>query len=144
MPEHSDLESWERNRQEALKGLTEALDAQDLDLSEDPLSFLPVLDQFLAGQDYSELDQDDWRWLHTVLAAYLAEVLIRKYGAQWRLRHDERGPNYMLAVTGYDGREHEVSPMDIVYDDFKELPPVAMRMIATAELTAHLVRDHEN
>ena len=50
----------------------------------------------------------------------------------------------MLVATGYDGHEHEVSPMDVVYDGFKDIPPVVMRLIATAELTAHLVRDHEN
>jgi hypothetical protein len=144
MPEHeTELEAWERNRREALTGLMEALDAQDVDLDADPLAFLPILDEFVAGQDYSELDEDDWLWLHTALAAYVAEVLIRKHDAHWRLREDSRGPNYMLAATGYDGDEHEVSPMDVVYDDFKELPPVVMRMIATAELTAHLVRAHE-
>lgn len=135
----ADLEDWERGRRTALAGLLQALDAQVVDLDADPLSFLPVLDEFLAGQDYSGLDEDDWLWLHTALAAYVAEVLIRKHGAHWRLREDSRGPNYMLVVTGYDGLEHEVSPMDVVYDDFKDLPPVSMRMIATAELTAHVV-----
>lgn len=144
MPERDDdLQTWESNRQEALSGLMQALDAGDLDLDADPLAFAPALDRFAAEQDYDALDEDDWLWLHAALAAYLAEVLIRKYDACWRLRHDSRGPNYMLVVTGYDGQEHEVSPMDVVYEDLKELPPVVLRMVATAELTAKLVRQHE-
>jgi len=145
MPQpETDLETWERERQAALADLMDALDASDLDLDADPLAFLPVLNRFVAEQDYDTFDEDDWRYLHTVLAAYIADVLIRKYRAHWRLRHDSRGPNYMLVTTGYDGHEYEVSPMDVVYDDFKNLPPEVTRMLATAELTAHVVRRYDN
>jgi hypothetical protein len=144
MPEpEQQLSTWESERRLALAGLMEALDAGELDLDADPLAFAGVLDRFLAGQDYATLEQDDWIWLNTSLAAYVAEVLIRKYGAHWRLEHDARGPNYMLVAQGRDGREHAVSPMDVVYDDFRQLPPVVLRMIATAELTANLVPAYE-
>ena len=138
-----DLQTWERDRRKALSGLMQALDAGDMNLDADPLAFAPVLDRFAAEQDYDELDEDDWLWLHTAVAAYLAEVLIRKHDAHWRVRHDSRGENYVLVVTGYDGEEHEVSPMDVVYEDFREFPPVVLRMVATAELTAKLVRQCE-
>ena len=139
-----DLDAWERQRQEALASFMDALEVGDLDVDADPLAFLPYLNRFVADQDYDEFDEDDWRYLHTVLAAYIADVLIRKYGAHWRLRQDSRGPNYMLVATGYDGHEYEVSPMDVVYDDFKELPPVVTRMLATAELTAHVTRRYDD
>lgn len=135
----TDLEVWERSRRAALAGLLQALDPQGVDLDAGPPCLPADPRRVPRGQDYSGLDEDDWLWLHTALAAYMAEVLIRKHGAHWRLREDSRGPNYMLVTTGYDGLENEVSPMDVVYDDFKSLPPVVMRMIATAELSAHIV-----
>jgi hypothetical protein len=145
MPQQeTDLATWERERQEALADFMAALEAGDLDLDADPLAFLPVLNGFVAEQAFDEFDEEDWRYLHTVLAAYIAEVLIRKYSAHWRLRRDSRGPNYMLVTTGYDGHEYEVSPMDVVYNDFKNLPPEATRMLAAAELTAHVVRRYDD
>jgi hypothetical protein len=143
-PPETDLETWERERQAALADLMDALDAGDLDLDADPLAFLPYLNRFISEQDYDTFDQDDWRYLHTILAAFIADVLIRKYGAHWRLRQDSHGPNYMLVTTGYDGHAYETSPMDVVYDDLKDLPPVVTRMLATAELTAHVVRRYED
>lgn len=138
------LGTWEHERQQALRGFMEALDAGDLDLDADPLAFLPYLNRFVADQDYAGFHEDDWRYLHTILAAYIAEVLIRKHGARWRLRHDSRGPNYMLVTTGLDGREYETSPLDVVYFGLKELPPEPTRMLATAELTAHVVARYES
>ena|ERR1700761_2977047 len=142
-PQETDLETWEHQRQEALAGLMDALDAGHLDLDADPLAFMPYLNRFVADQDYDTFDEDDWLYLHTMLAAYIGDVLIRKYGAHWRLRHDSRGPNYMLVTTGYDGHEYEVSPMDVVYDGLKDIPPALTAMLATAELTAHVVRRYD-
>ena len=136
-----DVERWERQRRQALDALVQALAATDVDLDSDPLGFLPVLDQFVAGQDFAGFDQDDWLWLHTALGAYLAQVLIVVHHARWDTTTDERGVNYLLVMTGLDGHEHAVSPMDVVYDDFQHLPPVVMRMLATAERTAHVVPD---
>jgi hypothetical protein len=145
MPQQeADLDAWEHERQDALTGFMEALDAGDLDLEADPLAFLPYLNRFVADQDYDTFDQDDWQYLHTILAAFIADVLIRKYGAHWRLRRDSRGANYMLVTTGYDGHEYEVSPMDVVYDGLKDVPPAVTRMLASAELTAHVVRRYDN
>jgi hypothetical protein len=140
----TDLESWERGRQEALAGLIEALEVGELDLDADPLALLPHLNRLVADQDYDGLDQDDWLYLHSILAAFIADVLIRKHGARWRLRHDARGPNYMLVTCGYDGGEYEVSPMDVVYHGLQDLPPVVTRMLATAELTAHVTRRYDD
>jgi hypothetical protein len=117
------LARWEPQRQAALADFMDALDAGGLDLDADPLAFLPHLDRFVAGQDYEGFDEDDWLYLRTMIAAYVAEVLIRKHGAYWRLGHDSRGSNYMLVTTGRDGREYEVSPMDVVCDGLKGLPP---------------------
>jgi hypothetical protein len=136
-----DVDLWERQRREALDGLVDALAANEVDLDNDPLSFLPVLDRFVADQDFGAFDQDDWRWLHTALAAYLAQVLIVRHHAHWDTITDERGVNYQLVMTGLDGREHAMSPLDVVYDDLQHLPPVVMRMLATAERTAHVIPD---
>lgn len=100
-----------------------------------------MLDRFVSGQNYDSFDYDDWLWLLTILAAYVAQVLIVNYRAHWELRTDNRGPNYMLVMTGLDGQDQAGSPMDVVYDDFQQRPPVVMRMLATAELTAGVVPD---
>ena len=139
--ESIDLESYESERRAALDGLVSALDAEGIDLDADPLAFLPTLDAFVAEQDYGSFDQEDWLWLHTALAAYLAQVLIARHGAHWMAATDERGTNYLLVARGLDGSEHAVSPMDVVYDDLQHTPPVVMRMLATAELTLGVVPD---
>ena len=144
MPQQdTSLGTWEHERQQALRSFMEALDAGEVDLDAEPLALLPHLNRFVADQDYETFDQDDWRYLHTILAAYIAEVLIRKHGARWRLRHDSRGPNYMLVTTGLDGGEYETSPLDVVYFGLKDLPPEPTRMLATAELTAHVVARYD-
>jgi hypothetical protein len=135
------IDQWETQRREALRGLVDMLEVTDVDLDHDPLRLLAPLDGFVATLNYSELDQDDWVRLHTLLAAYLAQVLIVRYHAHWRATTDQRGVNHVLVMTGRDGREHTVSPMDVVYDDLQQLPPAVVRMLATAERTAHLVPD---
>lgn len=136
-----DLDGWERERRAALDGLVTALGADMTDIDADPLTFLPTLDAFVAEQEYGSFDQEDWLWLHTALAAYLAQVLITRHGARWTAVSDERGTNYLLVAHGLDGNEHAVSPMDVVYDDLQNMPPVVMRMLATAELTLGVVPD---
>jgi hypothetical protein len=136
-----DLEGWERERRAALDGLVTALGADMTDIDADPLTFLPTLDAFVAEQDYGSFGQEDWLWLHTALAAYVAQVLITRHGARWTAATDERGTNYLLVAQGLDGNEHAVSPMDVVYDDLQNTPPVVMRMLATAELTLGVVPD---
>jgi Domain of unknown function (DUF3806) len=136
-----DLDGWEHERRTALDGLVSALGADTTEIDADPLSFLPTLDAFVAEQDYGSFDQEDWLWLHTALAAYLAQVFITQHGAHWTATTDERGTNYMLIARGWDGDEHTVSPMDVVYDDLQNTPPVVMRMLATAERTLGVVPD---
>ncbi|WP_157978425.1 MULTISPECIES: DUF3806 domain-containing protein [Nocardia] len=128
---------WESQRREALAGVAAALDAEGIDLDMDPLAFLAILDSFVAGQDYGDLDDDEWVWLHTTLAAYVAQVLIVEFGAEWDIVEDARRSNYVLRVTGRDGLRHAVSPMDVVHEDFNEaLPPIVPRILAKAELAA--------
>lgn len=138
-----DLTEWETQRQRFLAALITLLEAESVDLDADPTALVPTIDEFVAAQDYSEIDQDDWLWLHTALAAYVAEVLIRKYDARWERRTDGRGPNYLLVAEIGDGTDHAVSPMDVVHDGLQQTPPAITRMIATAELAAGLVPDNE-
>ncbi|MBF6296303.1 hypothetical protein IU459_01945 [Nocardia amamiensis] len=128
------IAEWERGRREALRGLLDALGVDDIDLETDPVAFLSILDEFVAAQDYSNMDEGDWIWLHTILAAYVAQVFIVEYRAKWDLITDERGPNYVLLVAGRDGVERAISPMDIVYEDLRRYsPPELARILAVAE-----------
>jgi hypothetical protein len=132
------LDEWERERREALADFAATLDSGHLDLDKEPFAFLPILDQFLTAQDYATLSEDDTLSLKTYVAAYLAQVLIVNHHAHWEIRTDQRGRDYVLVMTGLDGQQHAVSPLDVVYDDFTQLPPVLVRMLATAERVARL------
>ncbi|MGW0252376.1 DUF3806 domain-containing protein [Nocardia goodfellowii] len=91
------------------------------------------------------MDEDGWFWLLTALAAYIAQVILVLYDAQWDVITDDRGLNYVLVVRGLDGDDHVVSPMDVVYDDFqRSQPPEVARMLGTAELTAGVARESWN
>lgn len=137
------LAQWEGQRREALSGLVDALDADHLDLDADPLSFLAIFDEFVAVQEYGSMDDGDWLWLHTMLAAYVAQVLIVEHGAKWDLTADDRGPNYILVARGRDGLQHSVSPMDLVYEDLRcWTPPEVPRILAAAETAIVVSYEH--
>lgn len=113
------------------------MDASHIDMDTDPLSFLAILDHFVSVQNFEELTPDQWIWLHVALAAYVSQVILSEYESRWDLINDERGPNYVLIAKGRDGNDHAISPMDIVYNDFKiSTPPEVGRMIAAAEVAA--------
>ncbi|WP_067701002.1 DUF3806 domain-containing protein [Nocardia jejuensis] len=136
---------WEHGRREDLHFLQEVLGAEELDLEQDPLALLATLDHFVSSQDYDTLDEDGWLWLHTVLAAYIAHVILVLYEAHWDVITDSRGPNYVLVVKGIDGSDHLVSPMDVVHDDFgRSGPPDVARMLGTAELSAGVALESWN
>ncbi|MBF6357669.1 hypothetical protein IU449_24495 [Nocardia higoensis] len=128
------LGRWEMQRRTALADFLRAIDVSDLNMDIDPASLLAELDMFVVGQDFSMMGEEDWLYLHTMLAAYVAQVFIVEFGAEWKLLVDERGPNYVLVVRGRDGSEGFFSPLDVVYEDFQRAgPPRLPRMLAAAE-----------
>jgi hypothetical protein len=136
-----DLDAWERHRRGTLADLVNALGGNHLDLDTNPQAFLPILSQFLADQDYSTMEEEDEIWLKTAVTAYIAQVLMVQYPLHWEVHTDERGRNHLLVMTDPDGQRHGVSPLDVVYDDFTQPPPILVRMLATAERTAQLVTE---
>ncbi|WP_040801307.1 hypothetical protein [Nocardia higoensis] len=128
------LGRWELQRRTALAEFLRAAGIGDADIDNDPVSLLTELDLFVVGQDFSAMDEEDWLYLHTMLAAYVAQVFIVEFGAEWRLLVDDRGLNYVLVAGGRDVSEGFFSPLDLVYEDFRRSqPPRLPRMLAAAE-----------
>jgi hypothetical protein len=70
----SSVLEWEAQRRRFLAPLIKLLEAENADLDAEPIALVPVIHKLVAGQDYAEVDQDDWLWLHTALAAYVAKA----------------------------------------------------------------------
>ncbi|WP_040801311.1 hypothetical protein [Nocardia higoensis] len=85
------LGRWEMQRRAALAAFLRAVGIGDADIDIDPVSLLIELDLFVVGQDFSAMDEEDWLYLNTVLAAYVAQVFIVEFEAEWKILVDERG-----------------------------------------------------
>lgn len=134
------IERWERQRKEFLMEVCSTLELGEFNLNTDPLAILAALDEFVAGQDYGSMDEDDWIWLQTFLAAYVAQVFIVEFKAKWEIVIDDRGESHRLVVVGLDGAERAFSPIDLVYEDFRTgMHPEIVRILATAEVKAAVV-----
>jgi hypothetical protein len=115
--------------------------------TEDPLSLIPALQNYVSRLPLNEFEQSDWVTLHSHLASYLADVLIRRHNATWKAVEDPAGAlrfRYVIEAQGLDGNAHRVDPADVVMVEFRELPVEIIRMLANAELTLHLSQRIEN
>ncbi|MEU4414439.1 hypothetical protein [Nocardia salmonicida] len=125
---------WETQRKEFLAEVLGSLEVGDVDLEGDPFSLLAAVDAFNASQDFGAMDEDDWGWLHTFLAAYIAQIFIVEHNARWEIITDNGRDSYLLSVNSPGGVSRSFDPMELVFNDFhKGLPPEAVRMLATAE-----------
>lgn len=133
------LAEWASGGNESVYSMAAEFGASRESVEADPLSILPRWNDFISRLPLDEFDDDDWFWLQSQVAAYLAFVLIRVHGGRWDVVPDEASPDrfvYVVAVTGWDGRERNVDLLDLVYLDLAERPPVVTRMLGNAEVAA--------
>jgi hypothetical protein len=105
----------------------------------DPLRLLGLWDDFLLRLPLDEFDDDDWFWLQSQLAAFIAYVLIKNNGAHWDVVEDNStasGFRYVVKVIGWDEHEHEVDVLELARDGLRYRPPVLTRMMGDAEVAA--------
>ncbi|WP_431781532.1 hypothetical protein [Streptomyces chumphonensis] len=141
------LAEWAEGARKNAAAVAGMLDVSDQAHREDPLAALAALQDYVSRLPLSEFEQSDWFTLHSDLVSFLADVLIRRRGAQWNVKADpsvRRGYRYVLQATGLDGAERQIDPYDVVEEEFRHLPIEITRMIANAEVALAVVRIHES
>ncbi|MEU5885132.1 hypothetical protein [Spirillospora sp. NPDC047279] len=124
-----ELGEWAAGGHEAIRSMVKSLNGDLSAFDHDPLTFQHLLDDFVRRLPLEELEDDDWVWVHTQLAAYLAEVLIRCRGGHW-----EKTPEstYVVVVEGPDGRSRQVDPFKLVDGELRPIPQRVPRLIERA------------
>jgi hypothetical protein len=125
-----ELDEWADGGHQAIRSLVEEAGADVTAFDRDPSTFQGALDDFVTGLDLDLMDEDDWVWLHSLLAAYLAEVLIRLHGGRWMVRHDRNTDGRRRFVVAVGDRE--VDPLELVHQELRPVPQRIARMIDRA------------
>lgn len=115
--------------------------------AEDPLVLLGGLQSYVDRLPLSEFEQDDWITLHSDLVSFLADVLIRRRGADWAVADDSAAPNgfrFVLEAESMDGSTRQIDPYRVVMDEFHNLPLEITRLISNAELQLGVTRPVDN
>ncbi|GGK54200.1 hypothetical protein [Nocardia camponoti] len=134
------LSRWEEERVPFLFDVLDSLGLPLSDLESGPLVYVAAVEEFLAAQDYAQMDDDDWVWLHTFLAAFIAQVFMVEHSARWVSVQTGGRTAFHLTLIDREGAERSFDPHELVYNDFqKRLPPEVVRMLAAAEAATGVV-----
>nr|WP_282548269.1 hypothetical protein [Streptomyces rochei] len=137
----SDLQEWVEGERRNVIGMADVLGVSSDTYARDRLSLVPALQYYVSRAPLDEFEQSDWITLHADLMSYVADYLIQKHGASWRVVDDPaapRGYRFVIEAAGRDGQTRRVDPFDVVGREFGNLPIDVTRMLAGAELTLHL------
>ncbi|MEO3867242.1 hypothetical protein ABGB18_00270 [Nonomuraea sp. B12E4] len=80
-----------------------------------PMTCQPIMDAVTDELRSDDLDDDDRIYLHSLLSAYLAEVLIRANGGHWDVAFENGGIKHMVVVG-----DRQVDPFSLVNEEAKE------------------------
>ncbi|RKS71844.1 hypothetical protein BZB76_4654 [Actinomadura pelletieri DSM 43383] len=130
------LGEWAREGRDAALSMAEELGVPARDVEEDPLVLLGPWDGFLSSLPLGEFDDDDRSWLRTQIAAFIALVLLSEHGGRWDVVAADDGPRYVVTVTGGDGRERHVDPLEVAREGLRRDEPVVLHMLGDAEALA--------
>lgn len=133
-----DIEEWANGARPAIRGMIGSLGGDVEAFDSDPLSAVALLDDFILRMPWEEFEDDDWVWIHTQLAAFVAECLIHHYGGVWKAVPDPSTPQGwtpVIEVRGNDGLLRHVAPMALVH---QELHPVPQRLPHLVERATNL------
>ncbi|GAA3235233.1 MULTISPECIES: hypothetical protein [Streptomyces] len=136
-----DLQGWIEEGRRNIVDVADMLGVAPDIYTRDPMSLIPALQGYVSRAPLSEFEQSDWITLHSDLMSYVADYLIQKHGAQWKVADDPsvpRGYRYVIEATGRDGVTRRIDPADVVRKEFSNLPIEIPRMLASAELTLRL------
>ncbi|MFC5924257.1 hypothetical protein [Micromonospora vulcania] len=141
-----ELPTWASESHQNFEEFAKELNAPAQALAGDPFALVPYLQAYLSELPLSQFEQDDWVTLHTDLASFLAEFMIRNHAASWVVReapNSPRGFRYVLAVDQPVAGAGVVDPFEVVATEIRALPIEVTRMIANAELTAGVTRRYD-
>ena len=135
------LPEWARQSHRNFEALVRVLNAPAEQSAEDPLTLLPYLQRYVSMLPLDQFEQSDWVTLHSDLASFVAEVMVKKHRGQWAVReapNAPRGFRYVIEVGG-----GMVDPFEVVAHELRARPIEVTRMIASAELTAGVTRPYD-
>lgn len=132
----ADISEWSNGAHERAAGIAEMFGVTMEDYTENPLSLLPNLQNYVDRLPFNEFEQSDWVTLHTDLSAYLGDLMTIHHGAKWTKVSDPTSPagyRFLVESRGLNGAVHHIEPFDIVMEEFEHPPIEIGRMIANAE-----------
>ncbi|MEV7063722.1 hypothetical protein AB0N97_13095 [Streptomyces collinus] len=135
------LEQWIEEGRRTIIEIADMLGVPPETYASDPLTLIPALQNYVSRLPFEQFEQSDWITLHSDLMSYVADFLIRRHGAHWRVVDDSttpRGYRYVIEAAGRDAQTRRIDPADVVRSEFDNLPVEITRMLASAELTLHL------
>jgi hypothetical protein len=141
----SDLERWIEEGRKTILDIADMLGVPPSMYASDPLSLVPAMQNYVSRLPFQEFEQSDWVTLQSDLMSYVADFLIRRHSACWRVVDDSttpRGYRYVVEAQGRDGETRRIDPVDVVLKEFDNMPIEITRMLASAELTLRLTQEN--
>lgn len=135
------IREWRDGNHANARGIADMLGVPPEAYAADPLILIPALQDYVDRAPLDEFEQSDWITFRCDLVSYLADVIIRRHGAAWRIADDPRHPRgycYVLEARGQEGNIHRVDPFDVITLELREPRIEIVSLIATAEYTLHL------
>ncbi|MFI6863654.1 hypothetical protein ACIBKZ_27820 [Streptomyces sp. NPDC050421] len=137
----SDIAEWALGAHDRAVGIAEMIGVGAERYTQDPLTLLPRLQNYVDRLPLSSFEQSDWITLHTDLTAYLGDLMVRRHNATWVKVSDSSSPvgyRYLIETTGIDGATYRMEPYDVSMEEFEHLPIEITRMVANAEAVLHV------
>lgn len=127
MPPQTTAE-WAEGCREHVEGLAADWGVADA-YRADTRALVRPLQAHVDAIDLDTVSRDEIESVHTDLAAFLAEHLIRTFGAHWESMLDGAGPAWVVALNG-----REVDPFDVAHDEIVHRPVIVARLLAKGEV----------
>ncbi|GAB3960176.1 hypothetical protein GCM10027614_81350 [Micromonospora vulcania] len=99
-----ELPTWASESHQNFEEFAKELNAPAQALAGDPFALVPYLQAYLSELPLSQFEQDDWVTLHTDLASFLAEFMIRNHAASWVVREAPNSPGFPVRARGRPAR----------------------------------------
>ncbi|MER6571678.1 hypothetical protein ABT288_37275 [Streptomyces sp. NPDC001093] len=134
-----DIEEWAKQGRPAIRDMIDALGGDLAAFDHDPLSAMPLIDDFLLRTPWEQFELDDWVWLHAQLVAFVAEVLIHHYDGTWKaFPAPETPPGWrpVIELLGRDQQLRHVAVVDLVHEELHPVPQRIPRLIERATALA--------
>lgn len=124
MSEESD---WAEGCRDHIDSLAENWGVADA-FAADTRALVPAFQAYVDGFDFDASPVSEIQTVHSDLAAYLAEHLIRTFDARWASRVDMKGRLWVVTLGS-----RAVDPFDVAHDEIVHRPVQITRLLAKGE-----------